>query len=295
MLEIGRPVLLFTLCVSLSVPVLFGLVPALRAARTDLAATLKESGRSSGSVATLRGRRLLVATQMSLAITLMVVAGLIIRSLLDVRSLEYVYDPETVLTLRVELPEIEYPDLQDVRAFRQQVLERTEVLPGVVRAAWVDARPLADPVGTATVEIEGAELRSAEQVPWPSRPSRSGRTDRVGKGEYLGEFELLVMATLLRLGDEAYGMRIRRDIEERTGRPVPIGNVYAALRRLDAKGRARGRRRRSAAVAPSATFTSGQWAQPRSNVRATCFSRCCRIFPTCLAESAAFAPTGCLC
>jgi putative ABC transport system permease protein len=117
-------------------------------------------------VATLRGRRLLVATQVSLAITLMVVAGLIIRSLLDVRSLEYVYDPETVLTLRVELPEIEYPDLQDVRAFRQQVSERTEVLPGVVRAAWVDARPLADPVGTATVEIEGAELRSAEQVPW---------------------------------------------------------------------------------------------------------------------------------
>ena len=166
MLEIDRPVLVFTLCVSLSAPVLFGLVPALRAARADLAATLKESGRSSGSVATLRGRRLLVATQVSLAITLMVVAGLIIRSLLDVRSLEYVYDPETVLTLRVELPEIEYPDLQDVRAFRRQVSERTEAIPGVVRAVWVDARPLADPVGTATVEIEGAELRTAEQVPW---------------------------------------------------------------------------------------------------------------------------------
>lgn len=58
----------------------------------------------------------------------------------------------------------------------------------------------------------------------------------MGKGDYLGEFELLVMATLVRLGDEAYGMRIRQDIEERTGRPVSIGNVYAALRRLDAKG-----------------------------------------------------------
>jgi len=58
----------------------------------------------------------------------------------------------------------------------------------------------------------------------------------MGKGEYLGEFELLVMATVVRLGEEAYGMRIRRDIEERTGRPVSIGNIYAALRRLDAKG-----------------------------------------------------------
>lgn len=54
--------------------------------------------------------------------------------------------------------------------------------------------------------------------------------------EYLGEFELVVMATLARLGEEAYGMSIRRDIEERTGRSVSIGNVYAALRRLDAKG-----------------------------------------------------------
>ncbi len=58
----------------------------------------------------------------------------------------------------------------------------------------------------------------------------------MGKGDYLGEFELLVMATLVRLGDDAYGMRIRRDIEERTERIVSIGNVYAALRRLDAKG-----------------------------------------------------------
>ncbi|HJO02418.1 MAG TPA: ABC transporter permease [Acidobacteriota bacterium] len=166
MLEIDQAVLAFTLCVALGAPVLFGLVPALRAARTDLAATLKEGGRSSGSAATLRGRRLLVAIQVSLAITLMVVAGLIIRSLLDVRSLEYVYDPESLLTLRVELPQTGYPDLQEVRAFRRQVVEQTEAIPGVVRAAWVDARPLADPVGTATVEIEGAELRTAEQVPW---------------------------------------------------------------------------------------------------------------------------------
>ena len=56
------------------------------------------------------------------------------------------------------------------------------------------------------------------------------------RGEYLGEFELLVMATLARLGEDAYGMEIRRDIEERTGRQVSIGNVYATLRRLQAKG-----------------------------------------------------------
>lgn len=58
----------------------------------------------------------------------------------------------------------------------------------------------------------------------------------MGKPGYLGEFELVVMATLVRLGDNAYGMQIRRDIEARTGRAVSIGNIYAALRRLTAKG-----------------------------------------------------------
>ena len=58
----------------------------------------------------------------------------------------------------------------------------------------------------------------------------------MGKNQYLGEFEFVVMATLVRLGEEGYGMRIRRDIEERTGRAVSIGQVYATLRRLQSKG-----------------------------------------------------------
>lgn len=56
------------------------------------------------------------------------------------------------------------------------------------------------------------------------------------KLNYPGEFEIIVLATLLRLGDSAYGMRIRQDIEERTGRDVSIGQVYATLRRLKSKG-----------------------------------------------------------
>ena len=58
----------------------------------------------------------------------------------------------------------------------------------------------------------------------------------MSKGQYLGEFELYVMAALARLGDEAYGMTIRRDIEEGCGRSVAIGSVYATLARLADKG-----------------------------------------------------------
>jgi PadR family transcriptional regulator PadR len=52
----------------------------------------------------------------------------------------------------------------------------------------------------------------------------------------LAEFELYVMSALARLGDEAYGMTVRREIEERSGRAVAIGAVYATLDRLHAKG-----------------------------------------------------------
>jgi len=56
------------------------------------------------------------------------------------------------------------------------------------------------------------------------------------KGEALGEFEYLVMLAVLRLGDHAYGMRVRQEIAARTGRDVTIGAVYATLERLAGKG-----------------------------------------------------------
>lgn len=58
----------------------------------------------------------------------------------------------------------------------------------------------------------------------------------MGKGDSLGEFEQLVLLALLRLGEAAYGMRVRREIETRTGREASIGAVYATLDRLATKG-----------------------------------------------------------
>jgi DNA-binding PadR family transcriptional regulator len=55
------------------------------------------------------------------------------------------------------------------------------------------------------------------------------------KGEFLGEFEQVVLLALARLRDQAYGMAIRQEIEDRTGRDVGIGSVYSALDRLERK------------------------------------------------------------
>lgn len=56
------------------------------------------------------------------------------------------------------------------------------------------------------------------------------------KGSSLGDFEQLVMLALLRIGEGAYGMIVRREIEERTGREVSLGAIYATLDRLEGKG-----------------------------------------------------------
>jgi DNA-binding PadR family transcriptional regulator len=56
------------------------------------------------------------------------------------------------------------------------------------------------------------------------------------KGTSLGDFEQLVMLALIRLGEGAYGMIVRREIEDRTGREVSLGAVYATLDRLEGKG-----------------------------------------------------------
>ncbi len=58
----------------------------------------------------------------------------------------------------------------------------------------------------------------------------------MARGGYLGEFELMVLLALMRLGDEAYGVPISRELEERSGREVALGSVYATLERLEEKG-----------------------------------------------------------
>ena len=63
----------------------------------------------------------------------------------------------------------------------------------------------------------------------------------MAKGDFLGEFEQLVLLAVLRLGTEGYGVSIRDEIEERSGRKVSLGPVYSTLNRLEDKGYLRSR------------------------------------------------------
>ena len=167
MLEIDRNVLAFTLAVALLAPLLFSLLPALRATRQSLTDTLKESGaRSSGSHGALRGRRFLVGAQVALALSLMLVAGLLTRSMIDVRSLDPGYDGEALLTMRVELPEAKYDNEALQQEFFRSVGERLRAHPEIEEAAWVSRRPLAAGSEIMTFQISGKLEEDPERLPW---------------------------------------------------------------------------------------------------------------------------------
>jgi predicted permease len=132
-ITIDPTVLLFTLGISLLAGVLFGLIPVLKYARPDLTAALKEGGRSSSDGREHhRARNVLVVSQISLALVLLVSSGLMIRTFQALRKVQpgFVH-PEDVLTLRVSIPQAEISDEEKVVRTHEQILRRMEQIPGV--------------------------------------------------------------------------------------------------------------------------------------------------------------------
>lgn len=136
-------VLLFTLALSLATGLLFGLAPAWRASNVNLHDTLKEAGR--GSIGASSGRRFrsaLVVVELALSLTLLVGAGLMIRSMAATYSTDPGFRPENVLTMRLSMAEARYPRAEQVRAFDRLLLEKVRALPGVRAASISMSLPL---------------------------------------------------------------------------------------------------------------------------------------------------------
>jgi putative ABC transport system permease protein len=152
----------FTAAVSLLTGVLFGLVPALRAARPDLNEGLKESGRGAG--AGKRRRRLgnlLVAGEVALSLVLLVGAGLLLRSFILLQHTDPGFAVERLLTLEIRVPDYRYGkfvegEKNEGRArLYQQLEERLSALPGVVSAAVASKLPVKHGPNPWGISIEG--------------------------------------------------------------------------------------------------------------------------------------------
>src|SRR6266699_3266551 len=131
-IRLNIPVLLFTLGVAGLTALVFGLVPALKAARKDLNDPLRDSGKGiSGGFRHGRLRDAVVVLEVGLSLTLLVAAGLLMRSFVALRDVKLGLRPDHVLVARLPLPVDRYKTAEQVTGFYRPLLQRLKALPGV--------------------------------------------------------------------------------------------------------------------------------------------------------------------
>jgi len=149
----GR-MLAFTAAAALGCAVLFGLAPALRLSRSDLESGLR-AGRDASQTGHARLRGALLVTQVALSVVLLVGAGLFVRSFRAIQATELGFDPEGLVLMDVNLPQLRYPETGEQTAFYEGLLERVRGLPGVMGASATSQPPGSGSNTTFSFAIEG--------------------------------------------------------------------------------------------------------------------------------------------
>jgi putative ABC transport system permease protein len=188
MVRVDLAALGFTVLLSVTAGLLFGLAPAMQAARTDLHEALKQGTRGVSSGGT-RTRAVLVAGQVALALVLLVGAGLLLKSFARLQQVDLGFDPEHVVTARVTLPETRYADSTRQAAFFQALLARLDALPGVRVAGAINWLPLSG-------------LRSATNFWFGGRPIPSDAEQPSGNISVVDPDYFRAMGITLRAGRE---------------------------------------------------------------------------------------------
>lgn len=175
-ISVDLRVLAFTASVSFLTGIAIGIIPARRVSRPDLAAALKIGGRGSVSSSTRPAiRNSLVASQLALALVLLIGAGLMIKSFRTLLQVDPGFNPRSLLTLKLSLPREAYPERSQVVAFYEQLFERLEGLPGVNETGAVTMLPMGGSYSCDGFEIEGRA--------WPQGADECAEF-RVAAGDY---------------------------------------------------------------------------------------------------------------
>jgi len=194
-IQLDSRLLLFTLVIAVLSSILAGVAPAWQCSRLDLAGVLKAGGRGGSAGASRhRLRNLLVATEITLAVVLLVGAGLMVRGFRAQIDTGAKIEPATLLSLRLGITGDQYQEPHQVSRYYREVLNRISALPGVRSAAAVTALPYSGHNTTGVFTIEGRVVepndrpRGMHQVVSPSYfetvhvPLRSGRLLTDGDG-----------------------------------------------------------------------------------------------------------------
>jgi predicted permease len=160
------PVLAFTILLALLTSVVFGILPAMPAMRGAMAAALKDdAARTTGGRRGNRVRGALAIAEVSLALLLLVGAGLLIKSFIRVTQVDPGFVPDSILTAQLTLPGARYPDAASAVTFWQRLLDRAREMPGVRSAGLISSLPLSGTPSAGTYRVVGRTL--PENVPPP--------------------------------------------------------------------------------------------------------------------------------
>ncbi len=151
-IRLNTPVLVFTLGIAVLTAIIFGLVPALNVARKDLNEPLRDSGKGqSGGSRHGKFRNAVVVLEVALSLTLLVAAGLLMRSFVALREVHLGLQPDHVLVARLPLPVERYKTADQLAGFYRPLLQRLKALPGVAEVTETSTLP---PYGGIGSEIE---------------------------------------------------------------------------------------------------------------------------------------------
>ncbi|HEY7474715.1 MAG TPA: ABC transporter permease [Vicinamibacterales bacterium] len=169
LVRIDRNVLLFAAAVSILCPILFSLIPVLTTADDQASEALKEGGRTAGAVRARRSRHALVVAQVALAMTLLVVATLVVRSMIAINRVDMGFDPHPLLTAQIVTPEWKHGDDGAVALVQEALLARLQRVPGVEAAAAASALPALEGGARQTFVVGGRPPASDAERPWARR------------------------------------------------------------------------------------------------------------------------------
>jgi predicted permease len=166
-IRVNGAVLVYTLVVSVLTGLLFGIMPAIQLARTDLHDTLKEGGRGSvGDRSGLAIRRGLVVATVALALTLLAGAGLLVKSFAQLVGVDPGFKPDHLLTFNISLPTARYTN----DTLRVDGLERITAaiaaVPGVQSAGGTSVLPFGGSWSTSSFNVEGYQVPAGGNMPW---------------------------------------------------------------------------------------------------------------------------------
>ncbi|HUF51560.1 MAG TPA: ABC transporter permease [Longimicrobiales bacterium] len=163
-IRLDTGVLLFVLGITLLAAFLAGAIPAWQAARANVADVLKDESRGASSFRLGRISRALVVTEIALSAGLLVGAGLMIKSVTKIRTVEFPFAAEDVFTARVGLPEVQYPDTAAQQRFFEQLMPRLRELSQIAHVGLIQSLPGVGSGGTSFT-IDGVAYDDDRAVP----------------------------------------------------------------------------------------------------------------------------------